>query len=148
MQLHKQVILEITSKCTPQKSQINAIGAIFPQTQKKILPNIFSPTVERSHITVKNAEAHSIEQEPWRGTSAFTLEKSHTSAQNVIKQVQNLVVPERIWGSVRSGSGLSPEGCNFSRFLKSGFEWLNMFQSMYNDVMREDFTKKSPDHLF
>ena len=98
MQLHKQVILEITSKHTPQKSQINAIVANFHQSQKKILPNIFSPTVERSHITVKNAEAHSIEQEPWRGTSAFTLEKSHTSAQNVIKQVQNLVVLESIWG--------------------------------------------------
>ena len=32
--------------------------------KKKILPNIFSPTVERSHITVKNAGARSIEQEP------------------------------------------------------------------------------------
>ena len=51
-------------------------------------------------------------------------------------------------GSVRSGSGLSLEGCNFSRFLKSGFEWLNMFQLLYYDVVREDFTKKSPDHLF
>ena len=27
-----------------------------------------------------------------------------------------------IGGSVRSGSGLSPEGCNFSRFLESGFQ--------------------------
>ena len=84
MQLHKQVILEITSKHTPQKSQINAIGANFPQSQKKILPNIFSTTVERSHITVKNAGAHSIEQEPWRGTSAFTLEKSHIIVHTVM----------------------------------------------------------------
>ena len=53
-----------------------------------------------------------------------------------------------IWGSVRSGSSLSPEGCNFSRFLKRGFEWLNMFQLFYYDAVREDFTKKSPDHLF
>ena len=29
----------------------------------KILPNIFSPTVERSHITVKSAGAHSTQQE-------------------------------------------------------------------------------------
>ena len=49
---------------------------------------------------------------------------------------------------VRSGYGLSPEGCNFSRLLKSGFEWLNMFQLLYYDVVREDFTKKLPDHLF
>ena len=27
-----------------------------------------------------------------------------------------------IGGSVRSGSGLSPEGCNFSRFLESGYQ--------------------------
>ena len=51
-------------------------------------------------------------------------------------------------GSVRSGSGLSPEGYNFSRLLKSGFEWLNMFQLLYYNTVREDFTKKSPDHLF
>ena len=70
----------------------------FSSITKKILPNIFSPTVERSHITVKSAGAHSTEQELWRGTSAFTLEKSHTSAQNVITQVQNLVVSESIGG--------------------------------------------------
>ena len=45
-------------------------------------------------------------------------------------------------GSVRSGSGLSPEGCNFSRFLESGFQWPNIFQLLYYDVVREDFTKK------
>ena len=70
----------------------------FSSITKKILPNIFSPTVERRHITVKSAGAHSTEQKLWRGTSAFTLEKSHTSAQNVITQVQNLVVSESICG--------------------------------------------------
>ena len=53
-----------------------------------------------------------------------------------------------IRGSVRSGSGLSPEGCNFSRFLESGFQRPNIFQLLYYDVVREDLTKKSPDHLF
>ena len=48
-----------------------------------------------------------------------------------------------IWGSVRSGSGLSPEGCNFSRFLESGYQWTNIFQLLYYDVVREDFTKKN-----
>ena len=48
----------------------------------------------------------------------------------------------KIWGSVRSGSGLSPEGCNFSRFLESGYQWPNIFQLLYYDVVREDFTKK------
>ena len=57
----------------------------------------------------------------------------------------SIVTDGPIWDSVRSGSGLSPEGCNFSRFLKSGFEWLNMFQLLYYDVVREDFTN---DHLF
>ena len=70
----------------------------FSSITKKILPNIFSPTVERRHITVKSAGAHSTEQKLWRGTSTFTLEKSHTSAQNVITQVQNLVVSESICG--------------------------------------------------
>ena len=62
----------------------------FSSITKKILPNIFSPTVERRHITVKSAGAHSTEQKLWRGTSAFTLEKSHTSAQNVITQCRIL----------------------------------------------------------
>ena len=47
-----------------------------------------------------------------------------------------------IRGSVRSGSSLSPEGCNFSRFLESGYQWPNIFQLLYYDVVREDFTKK------
>ena len=64
------------------------------------------------------------------------------------ESTRNIIFSKYIRGSVRSGSGLSQEGCNFSRFLKSGFEWLNMFQLMYSDVVRENFTKKSPDHLF
>ena len=43
MQLHKQVILEITSKRTPQKSQINAIGANFLQSQKRSYPTSSHP---------------------------------------------------------------------------------------------------------
>ena len=83
MQLHKQVILEITSKRTPQISQINAIGANFPQSQKRSYPTSSHP---------QRREATSL----LRVRELIQLEKSHTSAQNVIKQVQNLVVPERI----------------------------------------------------
>ena len=43
MQLHKQVILEITSKRTPQKSQINAIGTNFLQSQKRSYPTSSHP---------------------------------------------------------------------------------------------------------
>ena len=43
MQLHKQVILEITSKRTPQKSQINEIGANFLQLQKRSYPTSSHP---------------------------------------------------------------------------------------------------------
>ena len=46
-------------------------------------------------------------------------------------------------GSVRSRSGLSPEGCNFSRFFENGFQVPNIFQLLYYDVVREDFTKKN-----
>ena len=54
----------------------------------------------------------------------------------------------RLRGSVRLGSGLSPGRCNFSRFLESGFPWPNIFQLLYHNVVREDFTKQitwSPD---
>ena len=47
-----------------------------------------------------------------------------------------------IGGSVRSESGLSPGRCNFSRFLECGFPWPNIFQLLYHNVVREDFTKK------
>ena len=40
---YKQVILEITSKRTPQKSQINAIGANFLQSQKRSYPTSSHP---------------------------------------------------------------------------------------------------------
>ena len=49
----------------------------------------------------------------------------------------------RLRGSVRLGSGLSPGRCNFSRFLESGFPWPNIFQLLYHNVVREDFTKKN-----
>ena len=60
--LHEQAISETTSKHIPQRSQINANGATSLQSQNEILPDMCSPTVERSHITVKSAEAHSAEQ--------------------------------------------------------------------------------------
>ena len=46
-----------------------------------------SATVERSHITVKSAGAHSAMQEISKGTSAFTLEKNLTSAHIAITHV-------------------------------------------------------------
>ena len=82
-----QALLELTSKHTPLKSQINANGATTLQLQSHILPNMCSPTVERSHITVKSAEVHSEKQELWKLTSAFTLEKNHFSAHNAVSQV-------------------------------------------------------------
>ena len=49
----------------------------------------------------------------------------------------------QLWlgGSVKSGSGLSTEGCKFSRFLKSGFWSLDIFQLLYDVVVREDFRR-------
>ena len=53
-----------------------------------------------------------------------------------------------LWGSVRSGSGVSPEGSNFSKLIKSRFEWWNMFHILKKGTSRKDFTKKSLNHLF
>ena len=48
-------------------------------TLEHSLPNIFSPTVVRKHITVAALWA---KQEIWKSTSSFTLEKNPSNAQN------------------------------------------------------------------
>ena len=92
------------------------------------------------HFTSKNQTVAKI---IFHGYTVQILDKGDRNSADLVE-----LLVSRGGGSVRSGSGLSPEGCNFSRFLKSGFEWLNMFQLFYYDAVREDFTKKSPDHLF
>ena len=73
----------------------------FSSITKKILPNIFSPTVERSHITVKSVGGHSPKQANWKGTSAFTLEKNLTSVQNAIIQVLNPLLSNNTWPNIQ-----------------------------------------------
>ena len=60
-----------------------------------------SPTVERSHITVKSAGAHSAEQELWKPTFASTLEKSHLNARNVVSPVLEAILSNNIWPGIQ-----------------------------------------------
>ena len=60
-----------------------------------------SPTVERSHIAVKSVGPHSLKQEIWKPTSAFTLEKSLISAHNVISQVSDPFLSNNTWPGIR-----------------------------------------------
>ena len=62
VRVHKQALLEVTSKHIPQKNQINTNGATSLQSQNQAFPNICLPTVERGLITVKSAGVHSAEQ--------------------------------------------------------------------------------------
>ena len=71
------------------------------QSQNHSLPNICSPTVEKSHITVKSAGAHSAKQDIWKGTSAFTLEKNLTSAHIAITQVLNPLLLNNTWPNIQ-----------------------------------------------
>ena len=57
----------------------------------------------RSHITVKSAGGHSTEQELWKPTSAFTLEKNHTSVQNAVTQVLIRLISSNIWQTFNGG---------------------------------------------
>ena len=56
--------------------------------------------LERSHITVKSAGAHSLKQ-IWKGTSAFTLEKNHISAQNAVSQVPDPILWDNTWPDIQ-----------------------------------------------
>ena len=69
------------------KNQRNANGTTFLQSYNRNLHNICSSTLERRHINVRSADAHTAE-----GTSAFTLENSHTSTHNAFSQVPILVI--------------------------------------------------------
>ena len=60
-----------------------------------------SPTVERRHIIVKSAGAHLANQELWNPTSAFTLEKSHTSVPNAVTQVLIPLISDDTWPNIQ-----------------------------------------------
>ena len=94
---HIQVPSEFTSKHILYKSRNNANRACILQSQNRILQNICSSTLERSHITVKSVGDHSPRQDIWKGTSQFTPEKNHKDAHIVVTQVLYLLISNDTW---------------------------------------------------
>ena len=73
-----------------------------------------SPTVERSHITVKCAGSRSAEQNIWKPTSAFTLEKNHTSAHNAVSHVLDPIISGNTWPNSTSPNIQQLQQCPFA----------------------------------
>ena len=121
------------------KNQRNANGTTFLQSYNRNLPNICSSTLERRHINIRSADAHTAE-----GTSGFTLENSHTSTHNAFSQVPILVILNNTWRNTQMlSSFFSIKIINIAIIANATFvpSMVYFLKSWFDYHLRPDLTR-------